>query len=267
VTISTSTLRPGLLVSLKTGLRGNVNYRTVEVEALHVTDDGAERAKWETERVIADPVEHEAATKARSKIRTIITSVCAHSAFGLLCPEAEAENLERAIAEARRVADTFNATAKLTRVSCYVMTGRIAPDDVEAVKAINSEVRDLLSDMADGIAKLDVKVVRDAASRAKGLGEMLSPDAQARIQIAIDAARNSAKQIVKAGEQAAQEIDTAAIRKITEARTAFLDIGEATEVQAPVAESGRGLDLVPEGYDDDFAMGVSAIAPAIELGD
>ncbi len=42
------------------------------------------------------------------------------------------------------LADEFNATARLTRLYVNVIAGRIAPDDVEAVKAINSEVRDLL---------------------------------------------------------------------------------------------------------------------------
>jgi len=143
-----------------------------------------------------------------------------------------------------RLTEEFNATAKLTRVRVYVIAGRIAPDDVEAVRAINGEVRDLLTDMAEGVRNLDVKTVRDAADRARDIGRMLAPDAQARIQAAIDAARSAARQIVKAGEQAAQEIDQRTIRRITEARAAFLDLEPAAEVAAPVAEA-RVLDFEP----------------------
>jgi hypothetical protein len=242
--MQTSTLRPGLLVSLKTSIRGNISYDHRDIERDHLTEDGRQLAKWETERTISDPAEYEAATKVRSKVRSIISGVCANSAFGLLCPEKSADDLDKAIAEARRMADEFNATAKLTSVRLYVIAGRIAPDDVEAVRAINSEVRDLLANMADGIRNLDVKAVRDAADRARDIGRMLAPDAQARVQEAIDLARSTARQIVKAGEQAAQEIDQRTIRRITEARTAFLDLEPVAEVAVPAAE-GRAVDFEP----------------------
>jgi hypothetical protein len=243
--MQTSTIRPGLLVSLKTSIRGNISYEHRDIEQEHLTDDGRKLAKWETERSISDPAEYDAAVKVRSKVRSVVSSVCANSAFGLLCPEKSIDDLDNAIAEARRLADGFNATAKLTRVWVYVIAGRIAPDDLEAVRAINSEVRDLLAVMADGVANLDVTAVRSAADRARDIGRMLSPDAQTRIQGAIDAARSAARRIVKVGEAAAQEIDQRTIRRITEARTAFLDLDEpAVEIAAPAAEA-RALDLEP----------------------
>lgn len=259
-----STLRPGFLVSLKTSVRGNVAYRKQTIEEDHYTGDGSKQARWETERTITDPVEHEAARKARSRARSVIYGACAISAFGLLCPESSGENLTRAVEEARRIVDEFNASANITRVSVYVITGRIAPDDVEAVKAINSEVRDLMGDMAEGIKNLDVKAIRDAASRAKSIGNMLSPNAQARITIAIEAARSSAKEIVKAGEQAAQEVDNATIRKIAEQRTAFLDLDEQQELKTPSA-GGRALDLTPSEADWISNRGGVVAAPKLEV--
>lgn len=244
MTIRTSTLRPGLLVSLKTHINGNVTYTKRTIEAAHVTKGGLEKAKWETERTVSDPKELEAAKTARSKAAQLIRSVCAHSAFGLLCPDTAEDDLEQAIADARAVADEFNARAKLSRVSVYVITGRIAPDDVEAVRAINSEVRDLLDDMKQGVKNLDIKSIREAANKARNLGSMLSPDAEARIKIAIEAARKAARQIAKAGETAAVEVDRFAMRKITEQRTAFLDLDSSGEIATPKAE-GRSLDLSP----------------------
>lgn len=241
--IQSSTLRPGLLVSLKTSIAGNVHYTKRDIDPDHI-DEGKRIAKWETERVITDPAEHELAVKMRTKVRVAITSVCASSAFGLLCPEADADKLDKAVAEAHRVADAFNAEAKLTRLFVYVIAGRIAPDDVEAVKAINSEIRDLMADMETGLKNLDVKSIRDAAGRARSLGMMLSPDANARVQIAIDTARSAAKRIVQAGEQAEIEVDNSSIRKIAEMRTAFLDLDEAGKIEAPKAD-GRALDLAP----------------------
>jgi hypothetical protein len=237
-----STLRPGLLVSLKTSVRGNVSYNRRDLE--NDNDGKTATAKWETERTIADAKEHEAAQKARSKAVSLVRAVCAKSAFGLLCPENAAEELDEAIADARKITDAFNSKAKLTRVSVYVIAGRVAADDVEAVKSINSEIKDLLADMERGLANCDVKVVRDAANKAKNVGMMLSADAQARVQIAIETARASARKIVSAGEQAAQEIDKRAIRKITEMRTAFLDLDEQAEIATP-AQDARNLDFEP----------------------
>jgi hypothetical protein len=203
------------------------------------TEGGGVRAVWETEKTIADAVEYEAATKVKSKVRALITGACIYSAHGLLCPEDGIENLEKAMREARQHVKEFNAKAKLTRVSFYSISGRIAADDVEAVKAINAELEGLLARMAQGVEQLDVKAIREAASKAKEVGGMLKPELQARIQIAVDVARSAAKQIVKAGETAALEIDRAAIRKIEESRTAFLDLDEAAEVKAPEATGGR----------------------------
>ena len=240
--LNLSTLRPGFLVSLKTSVVGNVKYLKQTIESDHTTEEGARRAKWETERTINDPVEFEAAQVARSAAYTIIRRVCTQSAFGLLCPEINGDQLERAIAEARKVAAEFNANAKLSQLNVYIMAGRIAPDDVEAVKAINSEVRELMEDMEKGLKNLDVKAVRAAASRVKAVGAMLSPDAASRVQIAVDAARESARRLVSAGEQIASTIDTATIRRIAEQRTAFLDM-DAPEVTVSLPEKGRVIEF------------------------
>jgi hypothetical protein len=145
------------------------------------------------------------------------------------------------VAQARALADAFNATAELTTVRFFIIAGRIAPSDAEAVRAINSEVRDLLDEMAIGVRELDAEAIRSAATRARGLGQMLSPEAAAKIQVGIDAARGAARQIVKAGE-GAQVVDRFAVAKLLEARTMFLDMDEGAAVAAP-AVGANVLDL------------------------
>lgn len=239
---TSKTLRPGLLVALKTSIAGNVKYRKAVLEAEEIDASGTLTAKWETEKTVVDAAEQEAAAQARNKARNVVASVCAVTAFGYLCPEAAEDKLKGALKEANRVVEAFNDTAKLTRVYFYAITGRVAPDDVEAVKAINAEVRTLLAEMEKGVATCDVKVIRKAATEAKQLGEMLSADAQGRITYAIEAARTAARQIVKAGETAALEVDRATIAKLTECRTAFLDLDDAGEIATPF-EQGRAVDL------------------------
>lgn len=273
--IATTTLRPGLLVGLKTHLKGNVSYATRIIEDEHLDDDGAARETWETERTVADPIELEAAKKARSKAAWIVRRVCANSAFGLLCPADREDDLEKAIAEAREVAAAFNAEAKLSNVTVYVMTGRVAADDVEAVKAIKSEVRDLMDEMQRGIKNLDVKVIRDAADKARSLGQMLSPQAKERVEVAIDVARKVARQIKKAGDAAEIEIDQLALDKITSQRSGFLDMEEVAAV-VTVQETGRAvemeeLDRVPnpeeeeriDRYNDAVAQDVASVQAEI----
>lgn len=241
--LQASTLRPGLLVSLKTSVVGNVRYTKQVIETERVVVGGAEVAKWETERTIMDPAEHERAAKVRSKAAGLVRSVCSQSAFGLLCPEDASEKLDAAVAEARKLTEAFNADAKVSRIYLYVIAGRVASDDVEAVKAINSEVRDLMREMEKGMTDLDVKAIREAAARAKGLAAMLSGDAQVRVQIAIEAARSTAKNIVKADDPAKVEPDKWAIKKIAEQRMAFLDLDGGDEVAVPQGSAPQ-LDLV-----------------------
>lgn len=244
-----STLRPGLLVSLKTSVTGNVKYLKSVIENDHVTSTGEKVAVWETTRTIADPDEHERAAKARNAAGHCIRAVCANSAFGLLCAEDRADKLEAAIKEARKIADDFNKSASITNVAVYVVCGRVEQSDVEAVRAINSEVRDLLAEMQDGLRNLDVKAVRAAATKAKGLGQMLSDDASEKVKIAIEAARKSARNIVKAGEGATVEIDNETIKVLRQQSVAFLDLSDDDKVELPKADTGPTLDL--SGYYSD----------------
>lgn len=247
--LNASTLRPGLLVPVKTSIKGNVRYDKklldVDTDAEVPTED-AELSRWETLRTIYDKREYERASKARSRARSIIRNVCIDSGFGLLCPEEKSDKLDAAITEARGLVEEFNLSARYSRIELNVLIGRIEPDSVRAIQAINSEVRDLLDLIKDGIQRLDVKAVREAASRARAVGQMLSPEAQARVGVAIDEARAFAREFVKAGEVAAQEIDKAALDAIAQARTAFLDLDEAGEVALPEAE-GRAVDFDPSG--------------------
>lgn len=240
--ITSSTLRPGLLVSCKTSFRGNVTYNKRTIESAHTDSRGNERESWETERVVSDPKELAAGKKALQRAAYLVRVICAKSAFGLLCPENNEEKLEAAIAEGRAICEAFNAKARLSRVSIYVVTGRIAPDDVEAMRAINSEIRDLMDAMNRGVKALDADAIRAACNKARDVGRMLSPQAEARVKMAIETARAVARDIKKAGEEAAIEIDKAAMRRITEQRTAFLDLDEAQPMQKPKAR-GRALDL------------------------
>ena len=240
-----STLRPGLLVSLTIRVTGNVSYKTKDLEQRHKDDDGTERARWETERIVQNVAELKRAEKVRSTARQLISKVCARSSFGLLCPTAWEKELHANIDEARRLAIEFNGKARCTEIGVYAIVGRVAQDDVEAVRAINMEVRNLMREMTEGLKNLDSKRVREAAGRARSIGTMLSEEAGTKVKAAIEAARAAARKINKAGDTVSVEIDKEAIKQINQARTSFLDLDASEVLPAKAAASGRAIDFAP----------------------
>ena len=234
------TLRPGLLVSLKTSVTGGVQYNREEIEGEHLTEEGAKRSKWETTKTVEDAAEFDLATKVRGKCRSAIAGVCASSEFGLLCPSNREQELEDRIQAARKLAEEFNAQSKLCTVSVYVITGRIAQDDVEAVRAIGAEVKGLLDQMERGIRNGNADSIREAATKAKNLGAMLSEEAQGKVNQAIREARAAATEIVKRiskdGEAAADVVKKIRTEALDAARFAFLDLG-TTEAPAQTTEA------------------------------
>jgi hypothetical protein len=241
-TIKPSTIRPGLLVVIKSHVTGNVTYHKRDL-GTKAERNGREVAEWETTRTIEDAKEFKAAGAVRMKALGLMYNVCARSSFGLLCPEDKAAKLTEMVAKARKMTDDFNAKAKVTRVSFNIIAGRVAQDDVEATRAINSEVRDLIDRMETGIKTLDVGAVREAAAKAKLLGSIVTPSSNERLTAAIDAARAAARKIVKAGEAAAKEVDAEVLKTLKASRTAFLDIDHEDVEVKPAATKARALDL------------------------
>lgn len=274
--LKSSIIRPGLLVALRTSIKGGVSYQRIDLDAGTPVMEGVTVARWETTREVRDAVEHERAVKARTTVRNLIVRECAHSAFGLLCAEANAEKLEAGIAEAQRVAQEFNDTAQHTRIDIAVLTGRVADSDVQAAQAIGAEVRELIDAMQDGIKSADPTAIRDAASRARALTEMLSSDTAEAVRGAVEQARKAAREIVKrvekAGETAAQVVSELKLEALERARFAVLDIDmpEAAQEAQHEAEAvvfSPAIDFAPE--DEQQADAPRSLppsqAPAFEL--
>jgi hypothetical protein len=243
--VNTSTLKPGVLVSLKTTLSGGVNYQRTDIEQDHSDGNGGRVAKWETTRQIEDNAEYENAILARSAARTAITKVCHASSFGLLCPTEREPQLQAAIADARRIAQQFNATSARTNIGVYVLVGRVASDDIEAVRAIGAEVQSMITEMKLGIDLADPERIRESANKAKQIAGMLSDDIASKVSDAIKEARTAARlitsRVVKAGENAAKVVAACATTKLDAARFAVLDM-EAGEV-VPMEVTGNDLDF------------------------
>jgi hypothetical protein len=251
----TTMLKPGLLVSLKTILRGNVNYVRQDLGAERCENGGGEFgqvSRWETTKTIDDLREHEEAVKVRNGVSSMIRRQCKLTSFGLLCPTTAEPALDQAIRDARELTDAFNVRAEKSYVDFFVLKGRIAETDEEATRAIVDEVKTLLDQMEEGIRDLDPRKIREAATRAKAVNEMLQESQNEKVGEAIKAARTAARQIVKrvekAGEDGNKVLVDISTKPLDEARFAFLDLEPDLDVPGadlpPVsAEQFNGLDM------------------------
>lgn len=241
--VKLNVLKPGLLVALKTSVRGGVAYVRKDLDATQ--EEGSKLQRWETEKRIENVEEFDAATAARSKARTLVASVCSSSSFGLLCPQANEKELDVAIASAKAVAALHNSNASHTQVEVFVIVGRIAQTDEEAARAIGSEVKDLLDQMKDATKRGDVEAIREAANKARELGAILSDDVSKQVSGAIEEARRNARELVKRvqkdGENVADVIKDLYIQKIDTARSSFLDLEEGAVAKAGVV--GRDVEV------------------------
>lgn len=246
-------LRPGVLVVMSTSIKGNKSYIVDQVEDEHTDAEGQLRAKWETTKLIADPVEHKLAVQTRGKVRSLITGVCVKSDFGYICPDERKDELQKRIDEAEKLTDAFNENSELSQLKFYVLRGQVAQDDVQAARALSSELQELVEKMQDGFAKMDADGVRDAANKMVSIGQMLSPDAKRQVDGTVKAVRAMCRQIKKAGDEIAIEIDDVVLDKLAAARTSFLNV------------DGGMLDLSAFDDDDELEHGHGAVLNGTEL--
>lgn len=227
-------LKPGLMVSLATELRGGISYQRVDL------DKGEATARWETTKFVENPEEFRRASQVRSKARAIIAKVCSHTAFGLICPLDREGMLNEATAEAKLLVEEFNRSATQSQIRIFVMRGRIASTDEEATRGLASELQSLIAAMDKGISDLDPEAIRDAADRAKQMTALLSDEQVATVSDAIAQARKAARAITarveKKGEIAAVVLADVQRGAIEKARMLFLNLdAPAASNEQPVA--------------------------------
>lgn len=257
-------LKPGLLVSLKSSIKGGVAYTRKDLEGT----EGAKLERWETTKIVDDPEELERATKVRGRCRSLITSICTNTQFGLICAVADEADLDQAILDSRASAEAFNETAKTIHVDVFVLRGRIAESDNEATRAIASEMKGILDEIKQGIADCNANDIRHAANRARAIGKMLDEETGKKVTEAIAQARAAAREIVKQVSAGADKttvvLDTIKMELIDTARYAFLDLEEsATEGEAMPSISPKDLD--EPGEPEALAASDAPTSPSFEL--
>jgi hypothetical protein len=260
---TTMTLKPGLLVSLKTTMRGGVEY--VREDISDKKEGVTKVQEWKTVKRVANIKEYEAASKLRSKLGGLIRKVCVPSAFGLICPVSKEQELRDAIAEAKEAAARFNTKNATVSIGIYTLVGRIAETDQEAMRAIKDELKDMLAEMQRAIQGGAIEDAREAASKLLKMGMVLDEQTQGKVKRAVEEVRQIAKEAIKkvaeGGVTTAQAVANIKFTALEEARFAFLDEGETiAPVSTLPATDVRGLDA------DDVAEVDETARKADDLG-
>lgn len=266
-------LQPGILVGLKSEVRGGVRYYTEELQGAEkaatiddvgavLPSEGASVTARKSAVVVEDKAEHERATATRNAARSKISKICTLTPFGLLCPRAREADLDAAIVEAESDVAAFNRGVReanggvqRTRVDVFAIKGYIADNDEKAARGIASEIAELLDNMKAGVEARDPEAIRAACRKAQALQSMIDEQAGERVSVALAAARSSAREIAKTikdkGHADAILVTDGNKRILDELRKSFtvLDLPSEGEIQAtgealaPVATAE--IDLPP----------------------
>lgn len=240
----TQVMVPGILVALKTSVRGGVEYQQVPIEE----DEDGKVKRWETTRIMDDPEERKAAGEISGKASTIIARLCVRTNFGMLCRTDREAELDAAVIEARQMVREFNQKARYSFVHVSAIKGRIADNDEDAIRAICDEARDILNEMDLALSNDNVKLIQASAQRAKKLTEMMTDDSSTQLNAALTAARKAAREITKRGEDLSDKVAKVKIEvdkeAFTKARFSFLETAaEVTGEPIPAVDLQRFAEL------------------------
>jgi hypothetical protein len=248
-------IKPSILVGLKSTISGGIKYNRTDLERSRVDDNGTERAKWETTRLIDNKEEYEEAVKVRGKAVSNIRRLCTPFELGLVCLVDRIEELEEAIVESKQMVREFNDKSTYSRINIFPSTWEARDNGEDAVRQLSAEVAKIIEEMQTGIDNFDVKNIRKAANKARSLAGVLEKEQEDILNEAISQARKAArmfvKRIEKEGERAEAVMAEVRRNELTKARVTFLDYSEEKEEETtsednqptPIVERQRFADL------------------------
>ena len=237
------TLKPGYLISVKTELRGGIQYLREDIRKEELPN-GAEEQEWKTIKKIEDSEEFKKATLLRAKVASMISSKCKLTPFGLICSEEDLPIVEKAAELGELMIEEFNATAKHTIIRLNFLPALITSDEETAARNIAKQMRALAADMKNAVRQGDVEAIREAAKKAAMMRDLLGEEERTRVSLAVkearDAARLITKEVIKNKEKIEKVLPKIKLGAISKMRFAFMD------TEAP-KDDGKPKDKMPTG--------------------
>jgi len=163
-------------------------------------------ADWNTHKIVISVKEQRALGYTRNLLTKKIANLgTAINNFGIFVPKDRADELEAAISVARNGVWEYNANAKYTRLAFNFSVFEISGGDERVARALYDNTVSLLENVNECVEKGDIKGLRYALGRMKGISNILPKDTGAKLAEQIKAAREAAKAAVKAAEEGGSE--------------------------------------------------------------
>jgi hypothetical protein len=194
-------LKPAMILVHRCARRGGLSYRRKNdktIEDSKSNPEHREKITWESERIIADKEEYDAAVSLRSKCLYAVRKLGRPTAVGILISADRINEIDEELAKWKTETDEFNGKAKHCEVENFIMKFYISGDNTEVLKMMLRDLGELLNDLTVAMSKADPKSIREVIVKLKNFDELL-PDVTAKVVgTAIEGARELARNISKA---------------------------------------------------------------------
>ena len=262
-TTETALLKPGRMVSLRSTVRGGVEYDREDLPTAcdcaladgpraevrgpdHATScpmgEGEAVKAWKTVRRIKDPVEWKRAKAVRGRAVAKVWHACVFTEFGLVLPDDRRAKFEEILTEQRQLVHEHNKTTQHTHVTLRVLRSRLERDE-ETETSLAAEVDEVVEDMEACAAASDVDGARKTALKAQKLTAIFSSDVAARVMEKVKAARDAATAAAKAARDAAKpKVDDEEEEAAKEAKAVKKAAKEAKAAEAKAAKEAKAAD-------------------------
>lgn len=197
-TDAAAVVKPGLLVVIKSSVRGGAEYDRREMSTDDVDPAGAEQVRaWATVQRVFDPDELAGAKAVRGRAVGWLWARVAQTPYGLVVTDDRVHAFDAALAKARAAVDAFNGGARHVRVTLRVLKTRLLLEEAAAAfeEAAEEAVEEL--DARDFKTAEDVEEIRKVADRAADFAAVLRGDLAERVLAKIREARAAATAAAK----------------------------------------------------------------------
>jgi len=161
---------------------------------------------WSTHKVVLSIDEQRALSTTRRTLTRKISGLGTWiSDFGIFVRKDRANELEAALSVANEGVRDFNAKAKYTRLTSNFTVFEISGGDERVAKALYDNTVELLNEMNECVEKGDVKRLRYAIKRMRGVSDVLPATTGVKLAEQIKAAREAAKAAIKVSKESGSE--------------------------------------------------------------
>ncbi len=192
--ITTTDLRPCLLVNLDCSRRGGQHYTRAN-ERVIPTEDGSEKSEWETEKTIDNPDEFAEATSLQGKAKRAFAKLGRHTPGGIVVNRDKQDEVNALIEEWNASFDEFNTRATTTEVNFWVWVFDVTGENVSNLQVLIDQLADYLESLEQAVRGVEPAEIRDVLKRLGGFTDLLPETVGLSLTKAVASAKKRADNI------------------------------------------------------------------------